>query len=678
MLGTAPRDSVAPLSPDVLILGPLEVRDDAAPVSLGGPRQRALLARLALEPGRTVSVDTLLEDLWGEHQPPTAVKMIHVAVSQLRKVLPAGALQTRAPGYVLHGTTDLQRFEELRAAGRLDDALALWRGPALAEFSAPFAVRDGARLEELRLGALEDRIDADLARGAHGSLVPELEGVVAANPLRERPRRQLMLALYRSGRQADALATFRAFRAILDDELGIEPSADLRALELSMLRQDEPTPTPARPTTRRPPDHPVSYVSSGDLSIAYQVVGDGPLDIVLVHGWVCSFQPGWERPAIARFYERLAGMGRLILFDKRGTGLSDRVAGIASLEERMDDMRAVLDAVGSERAAVLGVSEGGPMSALFAATYPARTAALVVMGSFARRMPSPDYPIDIPQLSFTPEDWGVPAARRFLEERAPTVAGDEDAIRWYGSYLVRGASPGAAAQITRMNMEIDIRHVLPTIQAPSLVLYRAEEYLREATRYMGSLMPGARMTELPGPDHLPWEGDQEDVLREIEAHLATAEAEAEPDRVLATVLHARVPDGRLPVLRGHLGRFRGTEIPAGGGALRATFDGPARAIRCAHAIVAHANALGVEASAGLHTGECEVDGDVLVGVPVQLADGVASVATAGEVLVSSTVRDLVAGSGMEFTERGTVRLPVRDAPPEWRLYGAITGRLPVA
>jgi DNA-binding SARP family transcriptional activator/pimeloyl-ACP methyl ester carboxylesterase len=658
----------------------LEVRDDGAPVRLGGPRQRALLARLALEPGRTVSVDTLLEDLWGEHQPPTAVKMIHVAVSQLRKVLPAGSLQTRAPGYVLHSATDLARFDELRAAGRLDDALALWRGPALAEFSEPFAAREGARLDDLRLGALEDRIDADLARGEHGSVVPELEGLVAAGPLRERPRRLLMLALYRAGRQADALATYRAFRATLDDELGIEPSAELRALELSMLRQDEPAPSapaPAPPSARSP-EHAVSYVASGDLSIAYQAIGDGPLDIVLVHGWVCSFQPGWERPEIARFYERLAGMGRLILFDKRGTGLSDRVAGIAPLEERMDDMRAVLDAVGSERAAVLGVSEGGPMSALFAATYPSRTAALVIMGSFARRLPAPDYPIDIPQQAFTPEEWGVPAARRFLAERAPTVAHDEEAIRWYGSYLVRGASPGAAAQITRMNMEIDIRHVLPTIQAPSLVLYRSDEYLREATRYMGTLIPGARVSALPGPDHLPWEGDQEDVLLEIEAHLDTVEADAEPDRVLATVLHARVPEARAPVLRGHVGRFRGTEIPAGGGALRATFDGPARAIRCAHAIIAHANALGVEASAGLHTGECEVDGDVLSGVPVQLADGVASVATAGEVLVSSTVRDLVAGSGMEFTERGTVRLPVRDAPPEWRLYGAITGRLPVA
>jgi class 3 adenylate cyclase len=247
---------------------------------------------------------------------------------------------------------------------------------------------------------------------------------------------------------------------------------------------------------------------------------------------------------------------------------------------------------------------------------------------------------------------------------------------------VRGGSPGSALQIQRMNTEIDIRHVLPTIRAPSLVMYRADEYLQEATRYMGERMPGARVVALPGRDHLPWEGDQEDVLREIEAFLASVEVDAEPDRVLATVLHVRVPKERVTVLRGHLSRFRGTEIPAGHGALRATFDGPARAIRCAQAMVGHAAALGAVASAGLHTGECEVDGDRLRGVPLELADGVATVAADGEVLVSSTVRDLVAGSGMQFSDRGTVVLPVRDAPPEWRLYaatgGSVTGRLPAA
>ncbi|MEA2178085.1 MAG: hypothetical protein QOG77_1382 [Solirubrobacteraceae bacterium] len=621
-------------------------------------------------------MDTLLQDLWGEDQPQSAVKMIHVAVSQLRKVLPEGTLQTRAPGYALQvdaGCTDLERFDRMRADGHLRDALALWRGPALAEFAEPFARREAARLEDLRLGCLADRIDDDLARGEQAALVAELEGIVTAHPLRERPRRQLMLALYRSGRQADALAAYRDFRAVLDEQLGIEPSQELRALELSMLRQDDAV---ASAAASAPAHETVRYVQSGDVSIAYQVVGDGPLDIVLVHGWVCSFHPGWERPAIARFYERLGEMGRLVLFDKRGTGLSDRVSGIAPLEERMDDLRAVLDAVGSEHAVVCGVSEGGAMSALYAATHPARVAGLVVIGGFARRTPTADYAVDVKQFAFTPVEWGLPAARRFVADRAPSLAEDEEAIRWYASYLVRGGSPGAALHIMQMNLEIDVRHVLPTIHVPTLVLYREQEYMREATRYMGDLMPRARTRALPGADHLPWEGDQEDVLAEIEAFVGGLEHDAEPERVLATVLHAQVPAGLRPVLRGHLRRHRGTELPAGASALRASFDGPARAIRCAHAIVEHGRALGHDVAAGLHTGECEVTGSALRGLALDLANGVSGAAASGEVLVSSTVRDLVAGSGMEFDERGLLTLPAGD----WRLFAARapTAGLPVS
>jgi class 3 adenylate cyclase len=400
----------------------------------------------------------------------------------------------------------------------------------------------------------------------------------------------------------------------------------------------------------------VRYAQSADVSIAYQVVGDGPLDLVLVHGWVCSFYPGWERPQIARFYGRLAGMGRLILFDKRGTGLSDRVKGIAPLEERMDDLRAVLDAVGSERTAILGVSEGGTMAALFAATYPDRTAALIAMGTFARRLKGPDYPIDVPQQWFAVEEWGLTAARRFVEERAPSLAGDEEAIHWYASYLVRGGTAGASVQLSQMNLEIDVRHVLPSIHVPSLVLYRSREYLREASRYVGEHIPDARVAELPGADHLPWEGDADGVLDEIEAFLADIEAHAEVDRVLTTVLHIRVDESHRELLRGHHARFRGTEIRGGGG-LRASFDGPARAIRCALAIVDHAAALGVDAAAGLHTGECEVAGRSLRGEPLEIAASIAAVAATGEVLVSSTVRDLVAGSGAHFREHRAAAPP---------------------
>jgi len=648
-------------------------------VALGRGKQRAVLARLLLDAGRAVPTDALLDALWGDEPPDSATKMLHVYVSQLRKALPPGVLQTRPPGYAIElsagDVLDLREFERLRMAGRpaaegaatrkaepLRAALALWRGPALSELSEPFAEAERARLEELRLGCLEERIEADLAAGAGDELVPEIETLVAARPLSERPRRQLMLALYRAGRQAEALDAYSCFRRTLDEELGIEPSPELRELELAILRHERTADGPPRS-----PDRPVHFVRTGEVSIAYQVVGDGPPDLVLVHGFVCSFHPGWERPQIARFYERLAAMGRLVLFDKRGTGLSDRLSHIASLEQRIDDLRAVLDAVGSERTVILGASEGGAMATLFAASHPDRTAALVALGTFARRRVGPDYPIDIPPLFFEPEEWGLPAARRFVEERAPTIAGDEEAIRWYASYLLRGGSPGAAQQITEMNQEIDVRHVLPSIHVPTLVLYRRAEYLRAATRYMGERIPGARIRELPGADHLPWEGDADAVLDEIAAFLADVESEARTDRVLATVLYVRGAAGHRALLRGHLARFLGRELDLPD-AIVASFDGPARAIRCARAIVAHARRLHVDAAAGLHTGECEVEGGELCGVPLTVAEAIAAVAQADEVLVSSAVHDLVAGSELCFRERGDVALPTGAA-------GAVATRL---
>jgi DNA-binding SARP family transcriptional activator/pimeloyl-ACP methyl ester carboxylesterase len=692
------------------ILGPLEVRDGATPVRLGGRRQRALLARLLLDANRTVAVDRLLDDLWGDDVPDSGVKMVHIYVSQLRKLLPQGMLVTRPPGYAVElepEAIDVVRFSRLRGEGRaaladgdpataavrLREALALWRGAALAEFPEAFARAESAHLEDLHLACLEDRIDADLALGRHADLVGELEALVARLPLRERVRGQLMLALHRSGRHAEALDAYRRFRRTLDEELGLEPSPSLRDIERRVLQHDTSLDLPASRDTAdgaMPPEPSVPpvaaaetdglasetrFVQSGDVSIAYQVLGDGPLDLVLVHGWVCGFAAGWERDQIARFYRRLASMGRLILFDKRGTGLSDRVKGVAALEERMDDVRAVMDAAGSERAALLGVSEGGPMVALFAATYPERTAALVAMGTFARRTPGLDYPIDVANLNVSSAEWGLPIARRFVEERAPSVAHDEDAVRWYASYIVRGASPGAAITLREMNSQIDVRHVLPTIGVPALVLYRTDEYMRDATRYMGDRIPGAKVLALPGADHLPWEGDQDDVLDQIETFLATVRDEEGPDRILATVLSTRVcsPNATLlqryrALARSQLPRFRGTPIDGPPDGASASFDGPARAIRCARALVEAAAARGIAVRAGLHTGECAVVEGELHGPAVEISGDVASLAAPGEVLVSSTVRDLVAGSGISLREHEQDVPAGTDGAVEWRLF----------
>ena len=644
--------------------------------------------------------------------------MVQVYVSQLRKRIPASHVVTRAPGYVfaLRGAElDLHRFVELHASGRealaageaqtavqdLRAALALWRGPALAEFSEPFAQFDEARLEEFRLVCLEDRIEADLVLGRHGDLVGELEALVERFPLRDRPRSQLMRALYGAGRQAEALTAYRAYREQLAEELGMEPSAALRDLERRMLQQDpdlealaRPQPAPiAVPALATAQD--IRYARSDDVRIAYQVVGDGPVDLVLVHGWVCTFQPGWENPRIASFYRRLASMGRLILFDKRGTGLSDRVTPerLPDLETRIDDVRAVMDAVGSERAVIVGISEGGPMSILFAATHPERALGLVLVGTFARVMWAPDYTIGITEreadrrlAAGDADDWARSIALEWLGRSAPDVLGDEERLRWYVSYVMRGTSPAGAGELRLMNQNIDVRHVLPTVPVPALVLYRDREWYAEASRYVGSHLPSAKIVELQGFHHLPWEGDQARVLDEIEGFLSELNAEVEPSRVLVTVLFTdlvgstakaeelgdrrwhELLDRHYALIRGQLARFRGREVATTGDGMLAVFDGPARAVRCAWAIARGVRSLGVEVRAGLHTGEVELaDGDVR-GVAVHIGARVAALAAPSEVLVSQTVNDLVAGSGLEFDDRGLHRLA--GVSGEWRLLAA--------
>jgi class 3 adenylate cyclase len=359
----------------------------------------------------------------------------------------------------------------------------------------------------------------------------------------------------------------------------------------------------------------------------------------------------------------------------------------------MDDVRAVLDAVDSRRAAVLGISEGGAMSTLFAATHPERTLALVLMGTFAKMMHARDYPIGLAEADFRKrlaaleeDDWAPAATNEWLARVAPDLLRDRAAVRWYVSYILRGASPGANKAIRLMNEQIDIRDVLPTISVPTLVLYRSREYFREGTRFMGERIPGARVIELPGNDHLPWEGDREPLLDEIERFVAGVQEEVEPDRLLATLLFIDIVGSTAKaaelgdrawkelltkhhrLVRAQLARFRGREIDMVGDGLFATFDGPARAVRCASAIMGGLEALGLKVRAGVHTGEIEQTNGSVRGIAVHLAARVAAVAEPGEVLVSSTVKDIVAGSGIGFEERGEHKLA--GVPGTWRLFTA--------
>jgi class 3 adenylate cyclase len=429
------------------------------------------------------------------------------------------------------------------------------------------------------------------------------------------------------------------------------------------------------------------YAQSGDVNIAYQVTGDGPLDLVLVPGWVSHLDADWDHPDVAHFLNRLANFSRLIRFDKRGTGLSDRSVGLPDLETRMDDVRAVMEAVGSERAALFGYSEGGPMCCLFAATYPERASALVLYGSYAkRRDPDDDYPWAATWESRqeyareVERDWGVTAD---IDRMGPNA--DRSMVEWWVRRGRAAASPGTARDLILMNSQIDVRHVLPAIGAPTLVMHRVgdADSKWEEGRYIAEHVAGARFVLLEGGDHLPWiNGDE--VLDEVEEFLTGVRRGPEPDRVLATVLFtdiagsteraAEVGDrawrGLLErhhvVVRKELERFRGREVDTAGDGFLATFDGPARAIRCARAIRDGLRAFGLDVRAGLHTGECELMGDKVTGVAVHTGARVAGKALPGEVLVSRTVKDLVAGSGIEFEERGTHVL--KGVPGEWRLY----------
>jgi pimeloyl-ACP methyl ester carboxylesterase len=436
----------------------------------------------------------------------------------------------------------------------------------------------------------------------------------------------------------------------------------------------------------RAPD--IRYTKSGDLNIAYSVTGDGP-DLVIAPGFISHLEVGWEQPSVAHFYSRLASFRRVIAFDKRGTGLSDPATHAPTLEESVDDLRAVMGAAGSERADVLGVSEGGTMAMMLAASHPDRVNALTVYGTFARLLEAPDYPFGVSaeQLSklveISGKGWGAGIA---LGSWAPSRRDDAEFRQWWARLQRLAVSPGMVRNIFALYPKMDIRDVLPAIQVPTLVLHRRGDRMVsiELGRYLADHIPGAKLVELDGADHLFFTGDSDAILDEIQEFLTGARSMPSPERVLSTVLFTDVVgsteravdlgDERWrELLRSHdervrsqLERFQGREVNTTGDGFLATFDGPARAIRCAVAIRDAVRALGLEVRAGVHTGEVEMRDADISGIAVHLAARVAAAAGAGEVLVSRTVVDLVAGSGLTFTDRGEHTL--KGVPGEWRLF----------
>jgi class 3 adenylate cyclase len=433
------------------------------------------------------------------------------------------------------------------------------------------------------------------------------------------------------------------------------------------------------------------YTQSGDVMVAYQVMGQGPLDLVIAPGFVSHIEQAWEDPSYARFLQQLSSFSRVIFFDKRGTGMSERTVEVGTLEQRMDDVRAVMEAAGSKRAALLGVSEGAAMSILFAATYPERVHALILYGGLARDTWAPGYPFrgvssdeQLEEwLSQWRQEWGGPFG---IDMWAPSRAKDERFKLWFAKYLRLAGTPKSVARLVRMNREIDVRDILPAIRVPTLVLHRTGDRAVEVAngRYLADHIPGSKYVELDGEDHLWWVGDSASILNEIEEFLTGERHALEPDRVLATVMFTDIVrstermselgdrrwrdllDGHNKVMLKQIDRYRGRVIKNTGDGFLATFDGPARAIHCALAVGQEMHNMGIEIRSGLHTGEVEIIGEDLGGISVHTACRIMANARADEVWTSRTVRDLVAGSQFKFREQGTFQL--RGIPGDWPLF----------
>ena len=432
----------------------------------------------------------------------------------------------------------------------------------------------------------------------------------------------------------------------------------------------------------------VRYTWAGDLSIAYQVIGDGQHDLVVIPGWVSNIDLFWEEPSFVRFFNGLSSFSRVILFDKRGCGLSDKVLHAPTLEERMDDVLAVMDAVGSQRASLFGYSEGGSMAALFAAVHPERTQALMICGGYARKLWADDYPWGTTEaeseayFESLPHVWGGPVGVEYI---APSMAGDPRFREWWAKFLRGSASITTSTLISDVNMAVDVRHILPSIQAPTLILHAKDDPMItiDNGRYLAEHIPGAVLVALDTADHLPWVGSPEQIVAEVRRFITGQTEVHDVDRAVVTVLFTDIVDStRLAAelgntawrdlleahntaVRHELAIHRGQEVKSTGDGFHAVFDGPARAIRCGCAIREAVKRIGVSVRVGMHTGECEMRNQQIEGVAVHIAARVAALAAGDEVLVSQTVKDLVAGAGFGFEDRGVHAL--KGVPDEWRI-----------
>jgi DNA-binding SARP family transcriptional activator/pimeloyl-ACP methyl ester carboxylesterase len=539
---------------EVRLLGPVELgRRDGSSVGVGSGLERTLLAALAVNAGLVVPTGVLIDGLWESGPPPTARHALQVHVSSLRHRLGVSPspLEARPSGYVLKldpGQLDTERFESLAATGRaelasnqaqraaevLEAALAVWRGPALADVAGDrLTGGEVARLSEARRATEEDRLDAELAAGRSARAAAMAEALAGAEPFRERRWGQLMLALYRSGRQAEALRRFVEVRDLLRDELGVDPSPALRDLHNKVLRHDpelelasDAAAAGGLPGASVAAETPVTrFTRRGGAALAYQVLGDGPIDLVFLPGFTGHLEVRWEDPTLSRLYRRLAASSRLVLLDKRGTGMSDRAGGYPPLPEHVDDLLAVMDAVGSRRAALFGVLDGGAIALLAAAAHPDRVAGVATYAT-APVLSASDYPPGV-----TPDQLATlqTLLSRLLDVDevlplwAPSRVGDVAFSRWFTRYMRMGAGVGGAVEIVRRLLETDLREILPDVAVPTLVLHRRGDRAISAgnATYLADHVRYAHLVLLPGDDTVLWAGDVDPIAAAIEAWLQT-------------------------------------------------------------------------------------------------------------------------------------------------------------
>ncbi len=677
------------------LMGGVEVARDGEPVALPRSKKtRALLAYLAMT-GRAHRRDHLCAMFWDLPDDPRGA--LRWSLSRLRPLVndpetarivadrdtvrfdPAGvhvdvlAVRRRcAAGLAAIETSELQDFAQV-LQGAFLDGLFLPRCDGFQSWC--IAEREDARaLHGEILRALISRLSAEPCAALRYA-----RSLVQVDPLDEAAHADLCSMLARAGYRTQAEQQLATANRLLADA-GIKPSAALEKVRGAVdgsacSRPVPPLPTPALnlPISDKPATH---YAKSGGVHVAYQVFGDGPVDLVLTPGFVSHIENYWDEPGFARALRRLGTVARVTMFDKRGTGLSDQVGDLPGLDERMDDIRAVMDAVGLETAAIMGISEGGSLSAMFAASHPDRCRSLILYGAFARFtswFPTAESLREL--FRYIDEDWGT---GKTLANFAPSMAGNADFQHWWGKFERLGANPGAAAALMKMNSEIDISDILPTIRVPTIVIHRTGDVTIDVEdgRFLGEQIPGARYVELPGDDHLFFVGDNTGkIIDLIGSFIAEAEPAGLSNRVLATIVHAEIEGGHgnrfrpaHDALASELARFRGKATASPVGRFRATFDGPARAIHCALSIAGLLRLQGVTVRIGVHTGEVDMQDGQVDGVAADIAAGVARFAGPGEVVISRTVRDLIAGSGIELENAGKHRL--NGVADLWHLYRA--------